>query len=81
MKLDMETLYVRRQNLNLKFAIKSTKNKKMNYMFPQKMKMHLMETRNPEKYMVQYANTERLKKSPIIFMQNLLNDYEHSVKC
>ena len=50
-------------------------------MFPQKMKMHIMETRNPEKYMVQYANTERLKKSPIIFMQNLLNDYEHSVKC
>ena len=80
MKLEMDTLKVRRQNLSLNFAIKSTKNKKMNHMFPKNIKLHLMETRNPEKFTVQHANTERLKRSPIIFMQNLLNEYENNVK-
>ena len=32
-KLDMETLHERRNQLSLNFAIKSTKNKKMRYMF------------------------------------------------
>ena len=80
MKLEMDTLKVRRQNLSLNFAIKSTKNKKMNHMFPKNIKLHLMETCQPEKCTVQHANTERLKKSPIIFMQNLLNEYENNVK-
>ena len=35
-----------------------------------------MNTRNKEKYLVQYANTERLKKSAIVYMQNLLNKDE-----
>ena len=35
-----------------------------------------MITRNPEVYKVQFANTERLKKSPIIYMQELLNQNE-----
>jgi hypothetical protein len=34
-------------------------------------------TRNPEKYLVQHANTERLRKSAIIYMQNLLNENEY----
>ena len=45
-------------------------------MFPISIKMHQMETRNPDKYQVQYANTERLKKSAVIYMQNLLNENE-----
>ena len=76
-KLDMDTLKDRRQ---LNFAIKSTKNKRMKQMFPKNIKLHLMETRKPEKFTVQHANTERLKRSPIIFMQNLLNEYENNVK-
>ena len=78
--LDMDTLKDRRQNLSLNFAIKSTKNKRMKQMFPKNIKLHLMETRKPEKFTVQHANTERLKRSPIIFMQNLLNEYENNVK-
>ena len=35
-----------------------------------------METRNPEKYRVQKANTERLKRSALVYMQNLLNEQE-----
>ena len=35
-----------------------------------------MKTRKLEKYKVQEAHTERLKKSAVIFMQNLLNEQE-----
>ena len=33
-----------------------------------------------EKFKVQFANTERLKKSPIIYMQKLLNENEKNQK-
>ena len=45
-------------------------------MFPKNSKKHDMITRNPEVYKVQFANTERLKNSPIIYMQELLNENE-----
>ena len=45
-------------------------------MFPLKDKNHNMETRNADKYKVQHANTERLKKFSLIYMQNLLNEHE-----
>ena len=45
-------------------------------MFPKNLKTHEMMTRNPEVYKVQFANTERLKNSPIIYMEELLNEYE-----
>ena len=45
-------------------------------MFPLSKKLHSMETRNPEKYRVQKANTERLKRSALVYMQNLLNEQE-----
>ena len=35
-----------------------------------------METRKEEKFKVQKANTDRLKNSAIIYMQNLLNMQE-----
>ena len=75
-KLNMKSLKERRENLCLNFAIKYTKNKKMTRMFPQNLKLHTMNTRNPEKYFVQHANTERLKKSSIIYMQKLLNQHD-----
>ena len=38
-----------------------------------------MKTRGNEKYDVTFANTERLKNSSIITMQNMLNtDYENN---
>ena len=48
-------------------------NKKFNYLFPENDKIHKMKTRAVEKYKVQHANTERLKKSSIIAMQKMLN--------
>ena len=47
-------------------------------MFPLNEKTHIMKTRNPGKYFVQYAFNDRLKRSPLIYMQNLLNN-EQSV--
>ena len=45
-------------------------------MFPLNEKNHSMKTRNFEKYKVQKAHTERLKRSAVIYMQNLLNEQE-----
>ena len=45
-------------------------------MFPLDKKDHNMDTRYKEKFEVQIANIERLKKSSIIYMQNLLNEHD-----
>ena len=74
LKLDMETLSERRTSLCLSFAQKCCKNQKTSDMFPKNDKKHNMETRKPEIFKVQHANTERLRKSSIIYMQHLLND-------
>ena len=75
-KLKMKSLSERRENLCLNLAIKCTKNKKMKKMFPLNTRLHKMKTRNPLKYFTQHANTERLKNSSIIYMQNLLNQHD-----
>ena len=59
--------------LKLEFGLSLAKNKDM---FPLNDKNHQMETRNADKYKVQYANTERLKTFALIYMQNLLNEHE-----
>ena len=73
---DLET---RRKNLCLDFARKCVK-KKLSYMFPKNLKTHSMNTRKDELYKVHYANTGRYQKSSIIYMQNLLNEYERANK-
>ena len=72
-RLRIESLKSRREHLCLNFARKCTKNKKLAHMFPENSKPNGMKTRHEEKYRVQFANTDRLKNSPIIYMQNLLN--------
>ena len=52
---------------------KWNKNNNLNDLFPENDKIHKMKTRAVEKYKVQHANTERLKKSSIIAMQKMLN--------
>ena len=74
LKLDMESLSDRRQALYLSFAQTCTKNPKTSHMFPRNEKIHTMDTRKQEIFKVQYANTERLRKSSIIYIQHLLND-------
>ena len=74
--LNLETLDERRVNLCLNFAQRSMKHPTMKKMFPLNEKIHLMGTRNPQKFKVQFAHNERLRKSPIVYMQNLLNEHE-----
>jgi hypothetical protein len=81
LKLNMETLKERRTILQLKFAVSGIKHDKLNDLLPIKDKSHEMKTRKYEHYQVDFANTERLKKSSIISMQTQLNeDFRQSKK-
>ena len=51
----------------------------MTNFFPEKEKSHLMNLRNTEKYEVFRANTDRMRESSVIYMQNLLNS-DHKTK-
>ena len=67
----LPTLSERRIQLCKTFALKCTKNPKLCDMFPLANKAY--NTRKPEKYIVTQANTNRLAKSAIPFMQRILN--------
>ena len=73
LKLNLESLQERRKYLCFKFAKNGTQHNKIKYLFPENDKPHGTQTWNPEKYKVQFANTEGLKKSSVIFLQNLMN--------
>ena len=72
----MDTLYDRREKLCLNFAQKCLKNPKFEDIFKKKEKVHQMKTREGEKFDIQFAHTSRLKNSPIIYMQRLLNSHD-----
>ena len=74
--LGIESLSDRREKLCLKFAKKCSKHEKTKQMFPLNEKYHGMKTRKEDYFKVQHANTGRLQKSPLIFMQNLLNNQD-----
>ena len=75
-KSDLDCLKNRREELSYKFAKKCTKSEKTKDMFPTRVKQHPMHTRDEEIFVVQQANTERLKNSAIPHMQRQLNKYE-----
>ena len=72
-KLNLISLDKRRDILCLKFAKKCLSDSKTRHMFPLRKKTISCETRNKEKYIVHKFNTERMNRSPIIYMQRLLN--------
>ena len=71
LKLDLDDLSDRREEMCLDFAVKCTKHPKLKQMFP---KLKKSKIRKPATYFVQHAYTKRLKQSAIIYMQNLLNN-------
>ena len=81
-KLNLETLEQRRTDVCLTFAKNCVKNGIISELFSENKSAHDMETRHQEKYQVFYANNERMKKSSIIYMQNLLNadDKENNLR-
>ena len=72
-ELNLEKLADRRVKLCSKFANSSLENNKLNDLIQINSKEHKIQTRNYEKYKVTFANNERLRKSSIVYFQNLLN--------
>ena len=70
----MEHSQERREYLCLIFVQKCIKNDLTEKMIPSNDKLHKMDIRSKEKFKAQFANTERLKNSAIIYMQKLLNE-------
>ena len=62
-KLGFNKLRDQREKLCLIFAQKCTKKTKTAHMFPEKKKLN---TRNPDKFEVQQALSDRLRNSPLI---------------
>ena len=78
-QLNLLTLDKRRDILSLRWAKKCLTNEKTAKMFPLTQRNHDYPLRKQEKYKVFRANTQRMKNSPIIYMQHLLNkDHEES---
>ena len=69
----IESLEDRKQFMSLKFAQKCLNNDNYSKLFPLNKLNHGISLRNPFKYAVKRANTERLKRSSIPYMQNPLN--------
>ena len=70
---NLESLDKRRDLLGLKFAKNCLRNENFAKLFPLKETKHAMNVRNPDRYVVKSANTERYKKSTIPFLQRQLN--------
>ena len=74
-ELHLETLKERRKNLCVTFAKRATMNEKVKSMFPIRKEIRSDKRRHTERFQVLKANTERLRRSSIPFMQNLLNTH------
>ena len=73
LQLNLTNLDTRRTTLSLRWAKKCIENGKMAHMFPLSKKKKRYNTRHREKYIVFKANTERMRRSPVIYIQKLLN--------
>ena len=72
----LQSLDKRREMIGLRFVKNSLKNANFSKLFPLKKIKHVMSVRNPLKYQMNKANTERYKKLTIPYLQGFLNkDY------
>ena len=74
LQLNLQTLEQRRKELCLNFAKSSIENGTLNDLFPENNNDQTRKLRYNEKYKVLHANNDRMRKSSIIYMQNLLNE-------
>ena len=77
--LDLPTLDNRRNTLCLNFAKRCILNRKLSHLFPMNDKSKRYDIRRKQKYKIQFANTDRYRKSPVIYMQRLLNAENNSM--
>ena len=73
--LNLDSLNDRRKKFSLRFAKNCIRNEKVRNMFPINLNKTKI-TRNPNKYKVNFAKTERYKKSSIPSLQRMLNQHE-----
>ena len=71
--LDIEDLETRRIRITLRFAKNARHHQKLNKHLRNNPKTHKMDTRKGNLYDCT-ANTDRYKKSPLLYMQKLLNE-------
>ena len=71
---NLQSLDERRDAIGMKFAKNCLKNANFSKLFSLNNQRHAMQVRNPLKYQVNKANTERYKNSSIPYMQRLLNN-------
>ena len=71
---NLQSLDDRRKTIAMRFAKNCLKNENFSKLFPLSNSRHGMKVRDPLKYKIKKANTERYKKSSVIYMQRLLNE-------
>ena len=69
----LKTLYQRREDRCLKFAKKCLKHPLNNRLFPLNTNKHDLHAHSKEKFVVNFARGEELKKSTIPYIQRRLN--------
>ena len=72
----MDTLFLRREKLMLKYGKKCLKLDETKDLFPLNKNTHVMNSRYKEKYQVTHANTNRLMNSTVPYIQRMLNANE-----
>ena len=77
----LQSLEQRREVISLRFVKNSLKNANFSKLFPLKKVNHVMNVRNPFKYHVNKANTERYRRSTIPYLQRQLNSDVLKRKC
>ena len=70
----LDTLYNRREKRCLDFALKSSKHPRIGRMFPRNEVDHEHSITNSETFKVNFARTEKYRKSAIPYCQRLLNE-------
>ena len=72
--MNLDSLKERREKMALTFAKKTLRLDNFSKFFPINKAKHLMAKRNPDKYAVNNAKTERYRRSAVPFLQRLLNE-------
>ena len=73
--LNIETLETRRRKLSLNFALKCLKNDKFKDLFKFNTVGAHYKIREVDKFDVPFAKSSRYKKSPKVYLTNLLNEH------
>ena len=76
----LESLDERRDALSMRFARNCLNNENFSKLFPLINQRHGMKVRNPLKYRITEANTERYRTSSIPYVQKMLNNYHQKRK-